>query len=432
MNSTAAPSTTITSNSTQPFNSHDYYSEAIYYWPNPLFLSGYPYIAKHGQVNPTAAALPDKKNFQLMYNKVSQLAIYYFYSQQTKYAEAAINFVRVWFLNNDTAMNPNMDYAGVIPGSTTIRGEGIIEIHNIVFLLDYIELVKVSGLWTVDDEVRWVSWLKQYFIWLTTNPAAILEQTRTNNHGTFCDLQLLGISLYINNTNFAGQLVKSIQGRLDSQMAVDGSFPLETSQSNSFYQSVFNLQGFFALASLGQQFGQDLWHYDATGQSLENGLIFILNNYRNWPFPDINGPAPSQPKAMNILLQLVVKARGIYGAKYDPVLQVLSGGLTNVKHASQPVLQFYLTQVGFQPSKNEYYFTLAVMTYAAIFGFLLIFYFGLARICYKSADQIDMEKKFQALKKIESGNYNVGARRNNYVVQGSMVNGRPSTLSRAV
>jgi hypothetical protein len=370
---------------------HDYYSQALYYWPNNYTRGGWPYVHRDGIVNPEASLIPDSSKFEIMYNKFSQLSLMYFYSGNKTYAQGAIEFLRTWFIAPSTAMNPNLNYASLIPGFQGVRGEGVIEMHKIVYMFDYLELIKPSGLWSPTLDVAWRTWLTQYFNWLITDPGALTEATRLNKHGTYCALQLVTISLYLNNLNFAGSLIGNIQNLLDNQMGPDSSFPRETSTAKSWFYSVFNLEGFFSLAQVAEQFGFDLWHYNANGNSIEAALDYLIANYHNWPFPDLDGPPDTQNT--NTFLTLIVKARQVYGKKYDDIYNQMSmSGITTVKHASQVVLQYLLTQTAFDLSPIEAYFQGALVLYSSLYLLVCFYYFFLYKIWYKSADELEEER----------------------------------------
>lgn len=370
---------------------HDYYSQAVFYWPNNYTRGGWPYVKRPALINPETKLIDDQRNFQIMYNKFTQLALMYFYSGDKTFAAGALEFLRSWFIAPQTAMRPNMNHASTIPGFLGIRGEGIIEIHKLVYMFDYLELVKPSGLWTTALDVSFKTWLTNYFNWLITDIGALTEATRLNNHGTYGNLQLVTISLYLNNLNYAGSLIATIQNLFDAQMAADQSFPRETAELRSFYFSVFNLEGFFALANVAEQFGFDLWHYNANGNSLEGGLDFLVANYKEWPFPDIDGPTAGRTDA---LLSLVVKGRQVWGSKYDGVYNDLSQGLAFVKHASQATLQYYLTQTYFPRSPVDSYFLGGIAGYWFLFALVCIYYFYIqGKYFYVTAHEIEAAEK---------------------------------------
>ena len=88
---------------------HDYVSMGPYWWPDPTKPDGLPYIRKDGVRNPNATS--DCTNIGKTINDISTLGIAYYFSGNEKYAAKAAELTRIWFLNPETRMNPNMNYA---------------------------------------------------------------------------------------------------------------------------------------------------------------------------------------------------------------------------------------------------------------------------------------------------------------------------------
>ena len=101
---------------------HDYVSMGPYWWPDPTKPDGLPYIRKDGVRNPNATS--DCTNIGKTINDISTLGIAYYFSGNEKYAAKAAELIRVWFLNPETRMNPNMNYAQMIPGHNENKGRG--------------------------------------------------------------------------------------------------------------------------------------------------------------------------------------------------------------------------------------------------------------------------------------------------------------------
>ena len=61
------------------------------------------------------------------------------------------------------------------------------------------------------------------------------------------------------------------------QILPDGRQRLELKRANSWDYSLFNLQGLFKLANIGQYLGIDLWHYKTPSRSgLQTALDYLL------------------------------------------------------------------------------------------------------------------------------------------------------------
>ncbi len=62
-----------------------------------------------------------------------------------RYANHAAKHLKAWFINEQTKMNPNLQYAQAIHGRFTGRGIGIIDTTHLVELAQAIEVLKDSG-----------------------------------------------------------------------------------------------------------------------------------------------------------------------------------------------------------------------------------------------------------------------------------------------
>ena len=126
---TNPPSVMLKSQIPPSNNAHDYLSQAQYFWPNTQTANGLPYVSWPGHINPEFQAIPDSVNMEIMMHKFTQLSIAYFYTGDLIYAQSAANFIRVWFLDPETSMTPNMNFAGYVPGFDGLRGQGIPFFH---------------------------------------------------------------------------------------------------------------------------------------------------------------------------------------------------------------------------------------------------------------------------------------------------------------
>lgn len=104
---------------------HDFYSEGDYWWPNPDDLNG-PYIQKDGLTNPDNFIA--HRFAMIRFSKIiGSLASAYKITGNEKYVNQALKHLKAWFVNPETLMNPNLEYAQAIKGRFTGRGIGIID-----------------------------------------------------------------------------------------------------------------------------------------------------------------------------------------------------------------------------------------------------------------------------------------------------------------
>ena len=58
----------------------------------------------------------DRSRLQAMFSNVTVWTLASFYSDDSRFAEHAAECVRVWFIRNETRMNPHLMYAQYVPG----------------------------------------------------------------------------------------------------------------------------------------------------------------------------------------------------------------------------------------------------------------------------------------------------------------------------
>ena len=261
---------------------HDFLALAPYHWPNPFEPQLVPYIWHDGIINPEANSIPDKRNIDRLIEIVSTLAASYYFTDDPKYASKATELLRVWFLNEDTQMNPNLKYGEVIRGKYKVHSAGIIVGGNMTKLLDSIELIRNSGSWTMKDDENMQNWFSKYLNWLLDSKPGKEEAKKLNNHGTYYELQVSSIALFLNLTQVAKDSLQRTVDSMSEKIGPDGSQPLELRRTKAIYYSVFNLLGLFKLASIGEHVGIDLWNVNSTeGASLEKALQFLFNILEN-------------------------------------------------------------------------------------------------------------------------------------------------------
>ncbi|MEO6549053.1 MAG: alginate lyase family protein [Ferruginibacter sp.] len=270
---------------------HDYMSIAPYFWPDSTKPGGSPYINKDGLRNPEELAYKDKIYLAAVCDAVSTLALAWYFSGDNLYAEHAARILRVWFLNEDSKMNPNLNFAQAVKGRETGRGYGLIDTRHFVKLIDAIGILKGAESWSVNDQAGMQAWFTDFLNWMQTSKNGKDEMNATNNHGVWYDEQRLSYALFTGQKELAQQIVLSAKNRLDQQMDEQGSFPLEMKRTISLHYTVFVLDPFFTIARLAEHTGINFWTYETTNhKSLQKGfdafLPYLLND-KKWEGPQI-------------------------------------------------------------------------------------------------------------------------------------------------
>ena len=269
-------------------NKHDYMSFAPYYWPDSTKPGGIPYVNRDGLMNPQSRIDHDGLRLQRTIDAVQILALAHYFSGDKKYADGAVKRLRVFFIDTATRMNPNLQFAQAIPGVTQGRGIGIIDTRHMPQLVDAIRLLQPYPGWTKRDATAFRSWCSQYLTWLETSKNGRDEKSQKNNHGTWYDMQVAALALFLGQTDLARTVIgTSTKQRIDSQISADGSQPLELARTRPLHYSLFNLDAFTQLAEMGRNLSVDLWSYTSpNGGSLRKALLFVVPYaYTNLQFP---------------------------------------------------------------------------------------------------------------------------------------------------
>ncbi len=275
---------------------HDYMSQAPYWWPDPSRAGGRPYVRRDGEHNPEIDRISDHKNLSELTEAVSTLGLAFYLTGREDYAAHAARLLRAWFIDPATRTNPHLRYAQGIPGTTLGRGIGIIETRALPELIDGALLLDGSPSWTQADADALRSWMRAYLAWLVESPNGRDEAKNGNNHETWYDVQVAGLALYTGDRELATRTIRRGRERIARQIEPDGRQPRELSRTRAWNYSLFNLKAFFALATLAERVGVDLWHYRTPdGRSLRRALDFLVPyaaGEKRWTYPAITGFEP--------------------------------------------------------------------------------------------------------------------------------------------
>jgi len=240
-------------------NPHDYFSTAPYYWPDPKKPNGLPYIRRDGEHNPSRKAISDEYQERGMLDAVVNLSLAYRITGEEKYAASAATFLRAFFLDPKTGMNPNMNHAQAVPGQNTGRGIGIIDTLGFHVLTDSITLLGTSKAWDAKDRSGMKQWFRRYANWMMSSKNGKAERAALNNHGVTYDLQLVSVLIASGNIQEARNiLATSLPKRMDSQIRADGQMPLEEERRTSWHYCSMNLKYLCRNALVAQNLGINL------------------------------------------------------------------------------------------------------------------------------------------------------------------------------
>ncbi len=312
---------------------HDYVSLGPYWWPDPTKPDGKPYLRRDGEVNPESAG-GDRDRIIALSHATQTLALAAFLCGDVRYARRAGDLLRAWFVSPATRMNPHLRYSQGIPGICDGRGIGIIDTMTLVGLPDAMSLLRRCDAWADDDADGAKKWMGDYVEWLLTSGHGRKEAAERNNHGTWYDLQVATLAMYVGREDVAERVLAAVlDHRIADHITEDGRQPFELSRTRSLDYSVMNLHGLFDLARLAERFKLDLWNRVPTGWGgLEKAAMFLA------PYADDRLPWPHRqitPRPQAALRSLVREARQKYPRNllFDKVLGTFQADSTRTERS---------------------------------------------------------------------------------------------------
>ncbi len=274
---------------------HDYLTYAPYRWPDPSKPDGLPWIARDGIVNPVSrGADTDFNRKTVFFDAIENLAWSYYFSDEPKYAKKAIELIKVWYLNPETKVNPNLNFGQVVPGIADGRNAGLHEWKPQAAVITALQIFEAKGLLPADVKSGMLKWFTAYLNWLTTDSMAISTAFTGQNHANYYNHQLVGLMMYLGKNDEANALVEDAKKtRIADQILPDGTQPKEMGRTKSVSYATGNLWLLTELTVMGRKLGVDLWTYESEdGRSLKKAYAYLMPfilNPQDWPKQQITG-----------------------------------------------------------------------------------------------------------------------------------------------
>jgi len=270
---------------------NDYFSEGDYWWPDPKAPSG-PYVRRDGFSNP--------ENFNAHRDALIRMSLHvpalvaaWLITKDVRYSHHASAHIRAWFLNSETRMNPSLQYAQAIHGITTGRGTGIIDTVHLIEVVRAIQHLERTNALSSVEYANLRSWFADYLACMQNSPNGKEEEASTNNHGTCWIEQAAAFAVFTGKQNVVEYCRDCFRNKLlPTQMADNGSFPLELARSKPYSYSIFNLDVlsiFCQLVSEDKSTPDSLWQYKLpNGNTYQKAIEFMLPflaDKSKWPYP---------------------------------------------------------------------------------------------------------------------------------------------------
>ncbi|WP_282055850.1 alginate lyase family protein [Maribacter luteus] len=257
---------------------HDYLSYAPYRWPDPSKKDGLPWIARDGIINPVSRG--DDTDFNrknAFFDAIEKLAWAFYFSEEKKYAKKAIELMKIWYLNPETRVNPNINFGQGVPGIANGRKAGVHEWCDQSNVITALQIFEYQGVLPFEVKNGMVLWFEEYLDWLTTNPMAIEAGLTRQNHANHYNYQVVGLMMYLGKKDKAKAVIEDAkESRIKDQIMPDGSQPREMGRTKSVHYASLNLWSMVELTLMGRKLGVDLWAYESKdGRSLKKAFTFL-------------------------------------------------------------------------------------------------------------------------------------------------------------
>jgi Alginate lyase len=255
---------------------HDFYSQADYAWPNKTNATGRPYITRDGESNPDTFSY-HRMAMRDMKDAVAALASAYVLTGDDKYVLKAAEFIKVFFLDEKTRMNPNLQYAQAVLGATSGNAYGVIDTLHLAELPVAVRFLEKSSAFdpAVDEGLK--KWFADYSEWIITSTNGVKEMNNPNNHSIACFVQLASFAKFTRDE----KLLELCRTRfkevlLPGQMTNNGSFPRELARTKPYGYSIFQADNLAALCVLLSTTNEDFWKFQLPdGRTPRNSVDFI-------------------------------------------------------------------------------------------------------------------------------------------------------------
>jgi hypothetical protein len=253
--------------------SHEYFSEGPYWWPDPNNASG-PYIRRDGERNP-ARFNHNHDDLGAMAANTLTLGMAAYFLQDAPAVRRASQALSTWFIDPKTAMAPNLEHGQAVRGINEGRGTGLIDTVSLIHCAQGVTLLEAGGLDpAVAAGVR--KWYASFAGWMTDSKKGRDEEKSGNNHATWWGAQVAAYSIFTGDKAMQEHVWQHYRTTLVNEMHADGSCPREEERTNSLSYSTMNLDAFSTLCTLAQTTGVNLWRVkNAQGAGLETAALYL-------------------------------------------------------------------------------------------------------------------------------------------------------------
>jgi hypothetical protein len=270
-------------------NPHDFHSDSDYWWPDPSKPDGLPYIRRDGETNPDNF-VAHRQAVSTLRDRVAALAAARIVTGDARYAEKADELMRVFFLDDATRMNPNLNRAQGIRGRSIGRPWGIIDGLHLVEIARAVRVLEQEAALPASTVAGVKCWFADLCSWMITSDHGRQEASAKNNHAVAYFVQLAAFADLTGDEALLAECRRQFREVfVPQQMATDGSFPEELGRTKPYGYSIFQLDQMATLCQILSTPTDDLWSFELPdGRGIRRAVAWLqpsLADKTSWPHP---------------------------------------------------------------------------------------------------------------------------------------------------
>ena len=286
---TEAPVTVTASHSDRSAGGlHDYFSQGDYWWADPKNPGG-PWIRRDGYTNPDNFNAHREALIGLGVKAPALIAAWRL-TKDKRYSAHFLKYLRAWFVDPATKMNPNLEYAQAIMGVSTGRGTGIIDTLQWTDLARGLRLMEATGGLSAAEIAPIKEWFATYVDWMATSKNGMEEELAKNNHGACWVLQVAEFAQFTKREDLVALCRDRYKKNLiPDQVAKDGSLPLELARTKPYSYSLFDGDVLTGICQSLSTAKDNLWTFKGPkGAGVAEVMAFqypFMADKSKWPYP---------------------------------------------------------------------------------------------------------------------------------------------------
>ena len=266
-------------------NPHDYCSISRYAWPSNTDPSVY--IIRDGETN-SEWNLYDLPKLETLSSRLKYLSAAYYITHKRQYYDAFSKHLKAWFLDAETCMHPNMEYAQVHPGKNNNKGMpyGLVDVNRFTPIIESICLLQ--SVKRLDKKTRrgMEQWFSELLCWVLNSEQWEVESKGNNNIIASLYVVLVEMARYTGDKETMQKLSLEYKEKvLDVQIDDAGRQPAELRRTIGFGYSVSNLNSIIDFCLIMEQ--EKMHFYQENQNRIDSAFEYLLQfvgNHEAFPY----------------------------------------------------------------------------------------------------------------------------------------------------